>query len=67
VNNKYLDENMQIYADLDKDAWYYTYVVSALVLNLLEENPNLEFFRPDEPALRGDVAEILYRVLRSKL
>lgn len=51
------------FADLDRDAWYYGYVKVALERNLLDENPNLEFFKPEDPATRGEAAQIIYRVL----
>ncbi len=54
---------LNLYADLDKDAWYYNYVKTALEKNLLDENPNLEYFKPNDPATRGDAAQIIYRAL----
>ena len=53
-----------MFADLDKDAWYYNYVKVALEHNLLEEDPNLDFFKPNDPATRGVGAQIIYRVLQ---
>ncbi len=61
------DPPLETFADLDRDAWYYPYVETALALKLIDENPNLEFYRPDDPALRGDTSQIIYRVLQSRL
>ncbi len=54
---------LNMFEDLDKDAWYYPYVNTALSRKLIDDNPNLELYKPDAPALRGDVAQIIYRVL----
>jgi hypothetical protein len=61
------EEPVTMFADLDRDAWYYSYVETALVMKLIDDNPSLEFFRPEDPALRGDTAQIIYRVLQSQL
>lgn len=55
---------LNMFADLDKDAWYYNYVKVALEHKLLEEDPNLEFFKPNDPATRGGGAQVIYRVLQ---
>lgn len=56
---------VDMFEDLDKDAWYYPYVEIALDRKLINENPNLEFYQPDAPAIRGDIAQIIYRVIQS--
>jgi hypothetical protein len=53
-----------MFQDLDQQAWYFSYVRTALIRKLIDENPNLEFYKPDDPALRGDVAQLIYRVLQ---
>lgn len=57
-----LPSNM--FEDLDQGAWYYSYVRTGVAKKLIDENPNLEFYKPDSPALRGDVAQIIFRVLQ---
>lgn len=61
------NDQMVTFADLDRDAWYFPYVQTALSEKLIDDNPNLELFRPESPALRGDTAQVIYRVLQSKL
>ena len=53
-----------MFADLDKDAWYYNYVKVALVHKLLEEDPSVDLFKPNDPASRAGGAQIIYRVLQ---
>ncbi len=53
-----------MFQDLDQGAWYYPYVKTALTKKLIDENPNLEFYKPNNPALRGDVAQLIFRVLQ---
>lgn len=55
---------LNMFGDLDTDAWYYPYVRTALSKKLIDENPDLELYKPDSPALRGDVAQVIYRVLQ---
>lgn len=61
------DEQIETFADLDRDAWYFPYVQTALREKLIEDNPNLELYKPEDPALRGDTAQVIYRVLQSRL
>ena len=55
------------FADMYRDAWYLPYVQTALNVKFLDENPNLDLYMPDEPALRGDTFHVIYRVLQSQL
>ncbi len=57
-------EGEDTFEDLDRDAWYFPYVQTALKENLIEDNPNLEFYDPESPATRGSVAQIIYRAMQ---
>jgi hypothetical protein len=57
--------SVDMYEDVEKNAWYYQYIETALSRKLINENPNLEFYQPESPATRGYVAQIIYRVLQS--
>lgn len=57
--------NVDMFEDVPQEAWFHPYVEIALDRRLINENPNLEFYQPDAPAIRGDVAQIIYRVLQS--
>jgi len=49
------------FSDVDINAWYSGYVTVAKEKNLIETSSNL--FKPNAPATRGEVAEILYRTV----
>lgn len=51
------------FADIDKDAWYADFIKVAEERNLLDENPAVDLYKPNDPANRGDAAQIIYRVL----
>ncbi|MEK7145680.1 MAG: S-layer homology domain-containing protein, partial [Patescibacteria group bacterium] len=51
-----------VFSDLENDAWYSIYVLTASEWGLLEEEPG-EAFNPDFDRSRGEMAEELYRYL----
>ncbi len=54
-----------MFEDIEQNYWFYPYMEIALSRKLVNENPNLEFYRPEEAATRGFAAQIIYRVLQS--
>lgn len=56
-------ENIDTFEDVEREQWYFPYVQTALKENLIEENPNQEFYEPESPALRGGVSQLIFRVL----
>ena len=65
--NEESDNQIETFVDLDRDAWYFPYVQTALREKLIDDNPNLELFRPEDSALRGDISQLIYRALQSQL
>ncbi len=59
-NNK----NLNQFADVKNDDWFYQYTLFALNNNLLKENPEIDLFNPMDKATRGFAVEIIYKVLQ---
>lgn len=51
------------FQDVDQDAWYYSYVSTALSNDLIIENPYKQYFNPEDNITRGEVFNILYKIL----
>lgn len=60
VSDKVIDN----YEDVKADDWFYADLEIALERGILNDNPTLEFFKPNEPLTRGDAAQMLYRILQ---
>ena len=56
-------ENLRLFADVHLDSWYSEYVKISLDHGLLEQNPVLDFFGPEENLTRGEAFLILYKIL----
>jgi hypothetical protein len=53
------------FSDVDVNSWYSGYVAIAKDKNLLETSSNM--FRPNEAMTRGDVSELLYKIILLKV
>lgn len=54
------------YADVDKDMWFAQYLKAAKTANLIRNSIASQYFYPTGYIKRGDISDIIYRIMAIK-